>query len=553
MSAMTSPWVVHPFLIGLFPVLFLYAHNASEISRIELIVPSLVILSLTIFAWVILSRLLRSPQKAGLIISLFLVLFFSTSHTLMLLNDSLTSLSNLWVHRDVNLDQRLILFVEVVLFAALVRLIVRKIENPRPLTRVLNIFSIVLISLPLGNLAFGARQAADSTTQARRSLAGEPNQITVDTVALAPRKPDIYYIILDGYARGDVMKNIYGFDIEPFLKRLESLGFYVARDSRSNYPQTRLSLASALNCRYLDPSDAGSQEMSEAMWGLIGDNTVLKALRKHGYKFVTFSTGLGETEHPEADVYLSPNLPLTGFQWMLVSSTPLASVLMAPSTINPYQLSRKRTLHVLDKLPEIAKMPAPTFTFAHILSPHPPFTFGEHGEDVSPYRKVYRLTDGEWYRFYYGNDRKRYIDSYRKQSMFITARVEQAIRGILANSSEPPIIILQSDHGSGMGLHTNSLENTDLDERMSILNAYYLPDGGNSALYETITPVNSFRIVLNKYFGAHLELLDDRSFYSTWPQPLNFTDVTKRLRVGKDHVPPKTEPPRGHETTSPNL
>jgi hypothetical protein len=529
---MMSRWVIHPFLIGLFPALFLYAHNVHDISCRELIIPSAVIIVLTLVLWAPLRWLLKSPDKAGLIVSLFLILFFSSSHVLTLLNDELTYLTRFWVPKDVNLDQRLILCGYFVLFATLSYLIVRKLKNPRPLTTVLNTFAVVLIAMPAASLVSSTTRARVSAAEVNQPPSQEPKRIAVETSPVAPRKPDIYYIILDGYARSDVMKTIYGFDNEPYLKRLESLGFFVARGSRSNYPQTRLSISSALNCRYLDPSDAGSGDVHDAMWNLIGNNTVIKALRKYGYQFVTFSTGLGETEHPEADVYLTPNLPLTDFQWMLISTTPLANVLNSPTEMNPYQLSRKRTLFLLDKLPEIAKMPAPTFTFAHIVCPHPPFVFGEHGEDVSPYRKLYRLTDGQWYRIYYGNNRTTYIENYRNQSMFITVQVTQMIERIVANSPEPPIIIVQSDHGSGIGLDTESLEGTDLDERMSILNAYYLPDGGAAALYDTITPVNSFRVVLNKYFGANLELLDDRSFYSTWPNPLIFTDVTERLGAG---------------------
>ena len=62
--------------------------------------------------------------------------------------------------------------------------------------------------------------------------------------------------------------------------------------------------------------------------------------------------------------------------------------------------------------------------------------------------------------------------------MFLSKQVEAMIDRILANSPEPPVIILQSDHGSGMCLSTEDLEQTNVRERMSILNAYYLPGAG---------------------------------------------------------------------------
>ena len=44
---------------------------------------------------------------------------------------------------------------------------------------------------------------------------------------------------------------------------------------------------------------------------------------------------------------------------------------------------------------------------------------------------------------------------------------------------------------------------------MRILNAYYLPADGEQLLYESISPVNTFRFVFNQYFDAGFPLLDD--------------------------------------------
>jgi hypothetical protein len=61
---------------------------------------------------------------------------------------------------------------------------------------------------------------------------------------------------------------------------------------------------------------------------------------------------------------------------------------------------------------------------------------------------------------------------------------------------------------------------------MPILNAIYLPDAAYEHLYEDITPVNTFRLLLKQYLGADLALLDDRCFYSFYSKPYAFTDVT---------------------------
>jgi hypothetical protein len=97
---------------------------------------------------------------------------------------------------------------------------------------------------------------------------------------------------------------------------------------------------------------------------------------------------------------------------------------------------------------------------------------------------------------------------------------------ILAKASRPTIIILQSDHGPGSLLDWQVPENNYFKERMSILNAYYLPDHDFTGLYESISPVNTFRVIFREYFGADYETLPDESYFSLWKRPYGFINVT---------------------------
>lgn len=123
------------------------------------------------------------------------------------------------------------------------------------------------------------------------------------------------------------------------------------------------------------------------------------------------------------------------------------------------------------------------------------------------------------YAFIVGRDE--YIEGYGRQAIFIRKNLDKTLDGILANSP----IIVQGDHGSGSRMDFYNLDDTDIGERMLIFNAYYLPDGGNGQLYDGIIPVNTFRIIHNKYFGLNLDPLEDKNYYSPIDEPYKLTDV----------------------------
>lgn len=108
--------------------------------------------------------------------------------------------------------------------------------------------------------------------------------------------------------------------------------------------------------------------------------------------------------------------------------------------------------------------------------------------------------------------------------------LKATISDILTKSKSSPIIIIQGDHGSGVEGDWESIENSNLDERLSILNAYFFPNGNYDSLYPSITPVNSFRVVLNQFFDTDFDLLVDESYYGKDWVTNDFINVTDQLR-----------------------
>jgi hypothetical protein len=78
------------------------------------------------------------------------------------------------------------------------------------------------------------------------------------------------------------------------------------------------------------------------------------------------------------------------------------------------------------------------------------------------------------------------------------------------------VIIIQGDHG---GI------NAPPDGRMKILNAYYFPEGGNQYLYQSISPVNSFRVLFDAYFNGNYPIIADISNFSVYQKPYEYTII----------------------------
>jgi hypothetical protein len=337
---------------------------------------------------------------------------------------------------------------------------------------------------------------------------------------------------MDGYGRGDVLRQVHGFDNAPFLEFLNDRGFFVAENSQSNYMQTAMSMASTLNLGYLDDlaEFMGDSQDREPAKELVRRSRVRALLEEFGYQIVAISSGSLFTEITDSDIYLSRySSAINEFEGLLLSISAaelLINGLSLDIPISDYGPHRERILYALEQLAEVPNISGPKFVFAHVLAPHPPFVFDQDGQPLQADRR-YFPGDGTGFR----GTPEEYVQGYTDELVYVNQLLKEAIDAILTNSAEPPIIILQGDHGPGAFLSWDSSEESCLWERFSILNAYFLPQGGSEQLYDAITPVNSFRAIFDTYFGTEMGLLEDKSYFSGWSDPYHFVDVSEQSRV----------------------
>jgi len=505
--------VIHPFLFAVFPVLVILSTNMHLLEPEKIILPTLLIVTSASLLWILLSFIFKNNRKAGLVVSLGLVLFFSYGHLFNVLGSNFIKLSMSYQH-ILLASSFLILFVVGVYYFIKTK---RKLDN---ITTIVNIMAVSLIAISVANIGTYALETNYSLDGGDAVL-----ENIVIPMANAENLPNIYYLILDEYAGSEIIKDVYGYDNQEFIRSLNERGFYVASNAHSNYATTFLSVTSTLNMEYLNSltNEVGISSKDRKLTTEMFDyNKVMQILKSNGYTIVSFSIS-SFSPMKLADRNLCSGAIFTDeFLLTLAESSILKPVLMKYLHLD--QSHRDWILCRFFELPNLhLTTENPFFVFAHFTLPHPPYVFGPNGEAVSP-ETLAR-----------GADVWQNKDFYVKQVKFTNKKVLEVIDKILEEEQIPPIIIIQGDTGTpsqlgGGGLQWHNQTEDAIKERMTILNAYYLPGDGKSLLYDTITPVNSFRLIFNQYFNGNYDLLEDKMYFSTYVTPYNFTDVTDFFR-----------------------
>lgn len=499
--------VLHPILFAVFPILFLYSHNREEaLSPDQVLLPLCVSLLAALLLWGLVNLIWRNRRKSALAVTLLVLLFFSYGHLHTALVGKTAFGLNLWQHR----------YLLVVYGAAALIVFFWTVRTPRKLdklTAILNLVSILLVAISLSGILLHAL--------GRGAPSRPPEEAAPEAdLASAPGRddyPDIYYIILDAYGHARTLKEIYDYDNSDFIRFLEENGFYVVTRGRSNYSASAPSLASSLNFEYLDylrGRDGDSPEVSVAFYYLIENNQAIRFLKNRGYKFVHFDSGWsGNERNRHADLQLRYGYG-NEFAVVLAQTTLLVPFRRVLNLLAGDH--RKRILGIFSGIAEVHRtVPGPKFVFAHLVCPHGPYVFGPGGEE----RKVDKVS-------LVGQGRRQ---AYADQVAFVNMKVRELLETLLDPSSPAPIVVIQGDHGPISVGGFRDPSDRFLRERMRILNAYHLPGGGNDLLYPSITPVNTFRLIFNRYFGQEYPLLPDRSYYKGYATSYDFYDVTERV------------------------
>jgi hypothetical protein len=497
---------LYVFFLSMYSILSFLASNLAQVNldAANRLIAWFLIGTLTLL---LLARLFSSGfARAGAVVLPFLIIFYSYGHVKNLLRDYAHPLA-----RNV-----ILLPIAIGLFLGALFLVLRLSQSKlRQSVPYLNLVSLLLLIFPVVSIIGHEFRIASYLRVYRAKV--ESN--SPDLVTYRGNLPDVYFIILDGYARSDVLQQELGLDNSEFLQGLRQQGFYVADCSMSNYASTEQSLATTLNMEYLEEMlarvpDGKWAEDYFAPW--IQHSQVRRFFESLSYRTVSFYTGYYWAQWIDSTYFMSdPRLEIisqesttpeigflaTPFEKAYTGTTLLLSLIeiyqeLIPvpkpevTFLNGITGERAIVLFPLNNLQDIAKLEGPKFVFLHLLLPHPPYVFGPNGEE--------REIDT--------SDVQARLRAYSDQVLFADSRILPLVDGLITQTDGNVIIIMEGDHGL--------IDYQEHWTRMANLSAYYFPDQDYSALYPQITPVNSFRVLLTQYFGQNLPLLKDVSNFS---------------------------------------
>jgi hypothetical protein len=528
------PPPLHPVLFAAYPVLFLYAQNLNDVTTREVVNPLQQAIAWGVVATLACGLVFLLDFRRGALVASFAVLFWYTyGHV-----------TNLLASQHLTRNE----FIGGWAMVGIVVVVIALLSSSRiigAITAVANVVAIVLVAITVVQLI--------PALTAKPVVAAGPQQAG----AVVPGDRDIYWFAFDRYGSQTSLNYFAGThnDLQDFLR---SRDFYVADRSHANYSRTTPSIAATMGMDYI--TDIAAEQGPEStnlqpLYAVMQHSPVAGFLESRGYRFINNGSWFGPTQvigDADENTYTTDPSAETDFTAILDETTfsPVMADLLPHST--PI-ISKADQIHINAALLQqrvLARMPdepSPKFVFSHILLPHPPYVFNEDGSYPTPEQRKSR-TEAE---------------SMNIQLTYTNNFIKRVVDQLLSvPDDQKPIIIIQADEGPYTYRYTRDKEKFDwtqatpeeLETKFGVINAMFLPGTpapGSPQLYDSITLVNTFRLVFDQFYGQDYPLLPDRVYGAAgFSHVYDQRDVTDLLPSLKEGWVPPTGAPAPYEMTS---
>lgn len=462
-----------PLLLAITPLIFLYSHNSQVLVLDNLLIPVLLAVLAALLFYSLFYLAQRNPVSASLSASFMIGANFLYG----IVFRKLTNQDLFPVRHYVLLPITLYCAYYAAYFFNFIRSGLRE--------AIQKILTVMVAALVAYNVIAGI------PTEIRKFKIKPSNSMPVSAAGpdASKKYPDVYFIMLDEYAGFEPVRDYWKKDyVNDFERFLRDNDFFIIENARSATTSTFVELASRLNMRQY-PGGTDHLQLVPS----ITDNKVMKLFKQYGYTTVVFR---GPFPEYNADYnFPSPTDSDTSavgtgeFNKVLIEN----SMLYAFSDRLQRNDSSARRLAELnqtfEKISDLSEIQSPKLVIAHLYIPHVTFVTDKDG---NPLDTKYQY---DW-NYYIG------------QHEYATKQTQALILRILkqADPENPPVIVIESDHGArNQDLASeDSIELLNYPDKYSyyILFAMHLPGVDTSDLTDTTSPIETFAIVLNKYFNA---------------------------------------------------
>ena len=490
---------VHSFLLPVLFILRVYLDYSGLIDMNTALGISLMIMLFMVVVFLILLYFLKNALKAAAITTVLSVayLFFKN------IQQSFSGIPVL----DALTHYRFYLpFLAIAVFYLVYKLV--RAAQVSKITLFLNTLFSVYLLMALWGVGKLWTDAALETRNITQRFDGDRSATTVKK----PKHsyPDIWYIIFDGYPSSGYIRDVLKSDNAALDTLLKEKGFFLAKNSRSNYNETAFSMAATFSMQYLTwlkDSTAPSSLSYYKAASSVEISPVIQYMKAAGYDFHNLSI-FDFADHPS----LQKNYFINGesksvilyntlwesykrdIRWNFYNPQANDSAVSPGSQENLFKKSGLNFNNIiidsLSKLSAVTDNEKPRFIYGHVYIPHFPYLYNSAGV---PY------TDSVYSAEIF-HDKKRFSEYTAYGRKILISLVKK-----LLQKNNQPVIILQSDHGASLAFYDGSPK----AYRFSNYSAFYFPDKNYDKLYDSISNINTFRVVLNKYFDQEFPLLPD--------------------------------------------
>ena len=335
------------------------------------------------------------------------------------------------------------------------------------------------------------------------------------------KKPNIYSLTLDAYSRSDMLSNL-GFDNSYFEDHLEKNNFFVAKKSYANFPSTYTSMYTFWTMEYPDINDNQLKlDRRKNSKALLGDNITINKLKSIGYKHIRM--GPNQAQQQDCSGYedhclfkfnnIDGQATSTGRSMFvqIFLMTPLDYLL---NYFKPGILDRnvyiKSTIGIAyDSLKNLdIKSMQPFFLELNVWQPHGPYTLDQK---CNLRKNIIR------HKYSWVND-QRTINHYLDEVSCVNSQIIKLVEYINLVDNDAYIFIT-SDHGHGFytdfSLPAEEWSKESANSRISNFWAAKLPHSCKDYAYDSISLVNTFRVMFACLYKEEPILIKDRGFIHT--------------------------------------